>query len=1269
MKKKLRRYSRHVGRWTWYAAAAVLLLLAVGFTTARVLLPELAQRKDEIEAAINRVSPHPVRIEKLSTYWDGWHPGLQVQGLQVFAADRKTPALRLEELRISLAWWPLLRREFEIHSLEVSRPSLVLERLADGRFRLAGFDPVRPGDEGQGENFLHWLFRQNRLAIIDGEFEWRDRREPGKALRLSKVNLTLRNSGERHRLGVSAVFPPGLCRECSFILDVTGNPLVAPDWNGEIYLRAGDVNLDALPRIARERLPQRLQGRFDARLWTRWQAGRPRSLEGRVDVHDLQLPVTGLPAPLSVREASGDVEWKAVDGGWQLDLSRLALGLKRPVWAAEYLRIGYRADEQVIEAGHLDLADLTAFAESVRDEHELLRLWSEFRPAGAVNKFKLRVAGDWSAPSEFSLAARLDGFGVQPWRRYPGVQGVSGQLAATAAGGEFRADSKQVVLTLPEVFRGPLAARQVRGQVSWEKGTEHWEIVGDNLRLASEDGQASGDFRLRLPHDPARSPYLRLAADFRDLNGAHAARYYPPKYLTRETLAWMERSFVDGRVTKGKLLYDGPTREFPFTAGGGKFEIRGHVRDGVYGFLPGWQPVRQAEVDVEIDRDQVRVTGQGRIGNLAATDVVVQTQVANGREEVHVRAAINGPVNDALGVLYGIAPGADGAAWTRYLPAGLQASGNGALALTVAVPLDTAPVRVSGEYRFQQAGVREPGSGAVVDALEGQVRFDENGLRDSQLRGRFLGGDATLTAVQDGHQFVVHGQGRIAADGLHAVLGSRIAPQVSGAAGWNATWRSQRGSGALQAEIGLRGLKSRLPPPLHFPDGLPVEKLVLKTETATGDSHVLALSAGNRIGGRLVLQRRAGAWQFAGGRVGFGEERASPVRGRGLHLSAQIDALDLDPWFPLLGQEGGDTPSWLSRVSADIRTLDLFDRRFGRVAFDLAHDKGGWNGTVSGAAAVGRVRYARRGRDTQVDLDLATLNLPGRLGDRQDTDVDPRRLPAVTVKAKSFLLKDKPLGELDFAAQPLANGWRVARLNLARPETQLTVSGDWRLTGNSHQSEFDVRLNSSDMSKTLNALGIPEQMSGGEVSVVSHLAWPASPANLGLARLSGNAEITAERGRFLQLKQGAGRFFGVLDLSAIGRYLTLDFSPIFGQGFVFDRIHTKMTLERGNVYTDDLSIRGPSAKMNIHGRIGLAAEDFDLVMNVQPQLTDSLTLTSLGIWGPQVAAAALLLQKIFKKEITEGTRVSYVVKGPWDNPNVTRTIEEAATKAEPRPKG
>ena len=53
--------------------------------------------------------------------------------------------------------------------------------------------------------------------------------------------------------------------------------------------------------------------------------------------------------------------------------------------------------------------------------------------------------------------------------------------------------------------------------------------------------------------------------------------------------------------------------------------------------------------------------------------------------------------------------------------------------------------------------------------------------------------------------------------------------------------------------------------------------------------------------------------------------------------------------------------------------------------------------------------------------------------------------------------------------------------------------------------------------------------------------------------------------------------------------------------------------------------------------------------------------------GPAAAAAVLAFQKIFKKEITETTRVSYGVKGPWDNPVVTRTLEEG--KAPVKPKG
>lgn len=1270
MRKKPHRFSLRAGRWAWYAGAAALLLLATAVTTARLLLPQLVERKSEIEAAINRVSPREVRLGKLTAFWDGLHPGLHAEGVEVLAADRRAPALQLREVRVSLAWLPLLRRRFEIHSLEVTGASLVLERLADGHFRLAGFRPVQAAGEGQGEAFLQWLFRQNRLAILDGELIWRDARDPGKPLTLSHVNLTLRNQGERHRLGASAAFPPQLCRECSLVADVTGNPFESPEWRGAIALRASGLDVAALPRIARERLPAELAGRLDARLETRWEGGKPGRIEGRASASGLRLPLKGLSAPLAVRELKGNLDWKATADGWRLALSRLELGLTQPAWSADYLRLDYRAAEKTLEIGHVNLGDLTSFADSMREQQAVLRRWSELRPEGALNKFRLTLTGEWDAPRDYSLSAELDGVGVRPRTAAPGVRGLSGRVEANAGGGEFFSDSGEVSLALPEVFRRPLSARQARGWVTWKKSAEDWVVTGEGLRLAASGGEASGEFTLHLPHDAGRSPTLRIEADFRNLNGAEAARYYPVKHLSRGTLEWMEQSFVGGRITKGSLVYDGPIRTFPFTDGSGRFEIRGHVRDGTYSFLPGWEPVRKAEVDVAIDRDQVRVSGVGRIGALVAKDVMVQTRRGPDGEEVSVHAGITGPVAETLRVLQGIRPGSAGAGWTRYLPDGLQGTGDGALALDVVVPLGSPPVRVAGEYRFRKASLREPAAGATVEDLDGRVRFGDDGLREGELRGRFLGGEATWSATQQEGRLQIRAQGRIAPQGLATVLGPRFAPHVSGGAPWRANWsRAAKGGGVFALEIGLQELKSRLPAPLHYPDGLPVERLVLRTETAVADNHVLVLSAGPRAGGRLLFQRHDGAWQFAGGRVAFGEERVPPPRGRGLHLSAQLDALDLDQWFPFFGQEGArDTPAWLARVSADVRSLELLDRPFGRIAFDLVHGKDGWSGTVAGAAAGGRMYYTRRGPVTHVDLDLNTLTLPAARGAASaEPDVDPRRLPALTMRSKSFQWRDMALGELDFAASPVAAGWHVARLNLKRPETQLTISGDWKYANNAHRSEFDARLTSSDIGKTLAAVGLPDQMAGGEMNLVSRLTWPAAPARLRTALLSGNAEITAEKGRFLQLKQGAGRFFGVLDLSAIGRYVTLDFSPIFGQGFVYDRIHSKVTLERGNAYTDDLSLRGPSAKINVRGRIGLAAEDFDLTMDVQPQLSDSLTISSLAVFGPQVAATVLVLQKIFKKEITETTRVSYVVKGPWDNPTVTRTLEEnGKSGAEPK---
>src|SRR3990172_5917581 len=118
--RRLMRVLRHTGRWTWYAGVAIVALLAIVF----------AEKKADLEAYLSRVSAHAVRIEKLDAYWEGLHPGLRAQGLAVYAADAVRPAIRLSEVRLTLALTPLLWGGVGGHSLELAHPALSLERLA-----------------------------------------------------------------------------------------------------------------------------------------------------------------------------------------------------------------------------------------------------------------------------------------------------------------------------------------------------------------------------------------------------------------------------------------------------------------------------------------------------------------------------------------------------------------------------------------------------------------------------------------------------------------------------------------------------------------------------------------------------------------------------------------------------------------------------------------------------------------------------------------------------------------------------------------------------------------------------------------------------------------------------------------------------------------------------------------------------------------------------------------------------------------------------------
>jgi len=1255
---RTRRRWRRAGRYAaWSGVAAAVLLLTL-YVAARLYLPTLLAQKSDIEAYLTHAANHPVHLGRIESYWRGLNPGLRIYGVTVHGPDERRAGIRIGEVQISVEPLALLRGRLEVYRLVLVRPSLTLVRDRDGRIGVADLSP--PDEVPSGAEFA-WLAAMARVEVREGELNWQDARAATGLLKIAAVDLELRNRGTRHRLRASADFPDALCRKCAVTADVTGDP-AAESWDGEFALRADGIDLQTLPLVLRERLPSDVRGRFDLDLWSDWRNARPVIVRGKAAATRVRFPFGAKAQSIALRQLSAGVLWRRTDAGWRLDLDRLSLGLVNAPWSAGRLHLEYAGAENRFEIDHLDLDDLTRFVVTNQTQHPLLRHWADLRPSGAIDALRIKTRGPLAEPSAFEVEARLARLGTAAHERLPSVTGLSGRVSFDNTAGRIDIDSKDFSFSLPRVFRAPLLAARASGKVQWRKTDDAWHIAGDALQIQGDDGKGAGSLTLDVPFDESRSPVLKLRVDFRDGNGAHAARYYPIHKLPPRSLEWMESSIVDGRVTSGHLVYDGPIREFPFDEKQGTFELRAQVRDGVYRYLPGWPPITRAQVSVAVDGSNALITGGGRIGALTAHDVRVDVghRPDAVTRQVHVRGRLDGPVAETLRVLQSAKTNKDHA-WQAAVRKLASAAGTGTLELEVLVPLtqkidDT----FFATYRVRDAALKfADGSGA--DALNGVARFTDAGLHDSSLKGNLFGGPATLVSSYQ-------------SDGLHLSAGGRLQPaellrgrpaiasRVSGSVDWSLDWKDGPEGARLRAGADYGELRTRLPAPLDRRRGDRADRLAVTTDISRPDALVLSIAAGSGSGGTLAFDRRQDRWQFNRGRINFGQPTAPLPQREGLEIGLNVDAVDADQWLPLVeSADHGETLSLVSGVRAEIKQFVLLNREWGRSFLNLARRGEEWKIVVDSDAAAGEGSVvAAAGRPARWRFDLAYLRLPAaREGAVKDRPTDPRRLPAVDLRARDFEYKQRSLGELNFAAAPDSQGWRIDRLKLTRPELTLAVDGIWRRRDAVDESEFNIQWQSDDMGTSLDALGYKDQMAKGKVQVLAHLSWPGAPTEPQAAGMNGTVEVSAENGRFLKLDPGAARLFGFLDLRSIARYLTLDFSPAFGKGFAFDAIHGKIAINRGNARTDNLVVSGPALNLGIAGRVGLAKEDYDLAIEASPRIGSTLTLTSWGLFGPQVAAAVLALQSLFKKQISEGTRVTYFIKGPWSNPQVTKLSKEA----------
>ena len=1252
--------TRFLLRHLWAATALTVVVLAVTtFTLRYLLLPQAGYLLPKVEHLVSDYAGRPVKIDGFNIDWLGREPVLSLQGLQVFPQyGGDTPQLELASLYVSLDPWALATAEVRIGRLSVAGIRLSLLRHADGRISVEGF---AGGDQAaaSGDNtaVALWLLAQPRLGLYSSQVELRDEMS-GRDLRFNDVNVELENDGERHRLGGSLRLPAELGSHLGFLAQFRGDPSDSRRWRGELYLKARALRLSAEPH---GHLPARLGiqgGEADLELWSHWDRGRVTGATLDLELRGVEangVTLDALGGVLTARRTRGD---GAQSEGWRVDGERLHLNHAGKRWESDFLAVELSDGGGRATAQRLDVQPLSGLllATGLLDR-ERRGMVEALHPSGRIEGLELA----WDAAGGFALRGELRDWSNRPWGGFPGLDGVNARVDGNRAAGTIELEGNAdhgLTVELPKLFRHPLALDRVSGTLQWSHDAEGWRLITPALAAENEHLTTLSRLDARLPADG--SPLLLdLQSDFRDGDAAHTFRYLPVGIMPPETVSWLDRAIVGGRVTAGSALFHGSTGDFPFAGDEGRFEVRFNIEQGLLDYQEGWPRLEELEAEIAFVNEGFHAEGRG--GRILGGEVRKVTaaipDLANAQLSITGRA--DAPAADLLSLLRDT-PLRDHVG--RYFE-GMSAEGDPGLDIDIHIPLtgEGDEVAVSGAVHFQEGALDLGVADLVVRGIDGTVGFDNDGIRADGVRARFNDKPVRIDAypLKSGGSRVA-AQGRFSGEELLTPYAPFAASRMGGVGDWRLDLDIPGGDrGPLRVSARLRsdlkGIAIRLPKPIGKPAD---EASPLDVTLAFGgdEAQPVRFSCGERLRGEILaggddVPRRV--------TLALGGGPLAPLPPKGMTVSGEMEELDLAEWIELWnepGLQGEDAPPEVRRLDLRVAQLEAFGHLFNEQRLSGGPDGGLWRFRLEGPDAQGSLNLPTkwdRAQTLSAELEHLVLRPYGGAPTTEEAaePVNPRGWPAIELTGERFTYDGLALGRLEMKAAPDYDGLHLHHLVIDAPHTHLKGQGGWRWRKGEPESWLNARVQSLDLQQTLATFGHPHTLGDGEGMMDLEFNWPGDPGDFSLEGIEGEMALTLTDPRILDLDPGAGRMLGLL---------RLDLAGAVSEGIGFDTIRGGVLVANGTADITELEMLGNTADLRVAGKIQLVDEEYDLLVDLTPKVSSSLPLVGvIASANPVVGAALLVADRLLHKQIDKAAERHYTVTGPWDDPRIDKLTPEA----------
>ncbi len=1266
-----------------------IALVAISLVGARLLLPDLTSFRPDIESAISGLLAQDVSIGTLNAHWRGWTPVIELADVRLTQGQTESAA-RFTHARVELNLFQTLQRgEPVLNTLSVGGASITVVRGSDRRIRIQGLGTQGGGTvQKNGEALVSFLLNQPFLGLESADIIWHDQLRKRAPLRLRQVQIRVRNQGSRHRAELSFRLPGKKDAQARLILDLKGTP-ESGEWAGNFYGQGTQLDLGRWPAAIRLGNIVPTGGIADFELWGKLKAGALLELNGEYGVDNLHLDNQG--RTLKIHRSSAQLSYRGIGGGSGLALDNFHIAttdITPPPTRIELIWTEPEPDGRPMlraQAGAIQLPTLLQILPPLLPAGiHLPDALLDARPQGELRTLRLETR----AGGGYAFAGTISQLHTRATGKIPGISGLNGTLIGNDSGGTLQLTTGALSADLPLLYPTPLTFQSLNGNINWETSAQGWRINADDLRLTEADFKA----RLRaslLMETGAAAPLLDLQVRLQGGNEKTAKRYIPSRLLSPKLNNWLDRAIHAGRVESADLLYRGRTADFPFREHQGHFETRAQVHDGVLRYLPGWPEIADGKVTLLFEDASMDITGShGRVFDSELSGVQVRIpDIWSNQPQLQVNGEARGAGSDGLRFLR------ESPLQSHFqrLLADLESTGNIHLGLRLDIPLasESEEPRVAGTIDLKNHAITSHRLGMRLDALNGQLEFDENGLQADELSALYL--EAPITASIDtqsdgARATVLHLRGQAEPDFLGRLFtglkldASTVLDRIEGRADWKASLTLPIGASPdeaadsrLRVESDLQGLAINLPQPLRKDKDTAVAsslKLQL-SETASQ----LGFHYGSQLQGLLSLRRDDKGTQLERGSIVLNGGEASLPDSKGLKLRGVFRRLVVGEWLNLFAATNStgttDAPAFFEQLQATslhADSLELGGRSFQDQEIEFRPESsGGWRARVDGPTLAGDVLLPAAGSPAPLKIRLDRLALSPTVG--SGGELDPHTLPALDFYCTEFSYGDRYLGTVRLSTEPVSEGLKVNNLEILAEGFKVQSSGIWSHLENLHRSRFHIQATSEDLGLMLSALQFEGTASGGDTLIDMEVGWVGPPADFSLATLQGSLRFKAKRGRLLEVKAGpTGRLFGLLSLQSLPRRLKLDFSDLFRKGFAYDRIDGVFALEDGNAYTNNLVMESPSARVEVAGRTGLRTEDYDQIVTVTPHISSSLPLAgaALGPAGIGVGAIIWLTEKMLKKPLIDRVaRYQYTVTGSWTDPLVTRMPRGSSGKTVP----